>query len=632
MSKLNEWLNSFTKGNDPSLKPKEGENIFKKDVPKKETPNNSFERKQNPQQENKNQIKYPPQSKPQSNPNQGFNNHSALKIIPLGGVDDTGTLNCNIVEYKSDILIIDAGLGFPEEEHPGVDYLIPNMEYLKKNKTKIRGILITHGHLDHIGALPHFLLELNFPVIYASRYALALIRHRLKEFKIEDKAKFVEVPRNKRYKFGSNGLEAEWIHINHSLPDARCIYLKTPEGNIFFTGDFKIDYTPEKEECADFEALTRIGKEGVDLLLSDSLGVQVPGHVASERVIRQAFEKLFEETENKGRLIIGLTASNSNRFQQIIDTAAKYGRKIGISGRSLETNMRITQELGYLKEIKGVLIPPERLNKLPDNKIVFLVTGSQGEEFAALNRIASGSHKDIQIKKGDTIVFSASEIPGNERSIAAMRNKLMKQGANVVNNKVLTIHSGGHGCAEDKRLLLTLLKPKYFLPYHGEYQFRNTHADIAVETGVLPENVFLTEDGLGVEMFKSKARLMHEKIPAEKLVVDGNTVSSQEGSVLGERRRLGENGILILLMKRNKDKSLQSHPKLLSKGFLYEDEFIKMTEEFSKFAFDTYKEILSENPNTNDKELIHLLSKSMQRFILKRTDREPIVTPVIINI
>ncbi|PIS32415.1 ribonuclease J [Candidatus Peregrinibacteria bacterium CG08_land_8_20_14_0_20_41_10] len=570
-------------------------------------------------------TKFPSVDKTQVTKPADFN----LRVVPLGGCDHTGALNMMMLETPHEILVIDAGLGFPEEDMLGVDYMIPDISYLKEHKAKLKGILITHGHLDHYGALPHFLKELDNPPVYSTAFARELILQRLKEFKLDQEANLILAEKGKSFSVGN--LKVLYIHTNHSIPDTASIAIDTPEGVVYFSGDFKFDETPEKEAPADKEVLLKLQKRGVALLVSDSLNSEIPGRSVSERVINHTFQEIFAKA--KKRLIVAAFASNMNRFQQIVDAAQAHHRKIFLTGRSLIQNFKITQKLGYLKLPKDLLVNIKSVDHYQDEEILILATGSQGEDYAALTRIAAGTHLDVKIKKGDTVVLSSSIIPGNELSVQRSVNSLGKMGAHIVQNNILAVHTSGHGCQEDKLLLLKFLQPRYFLPYHGEFYFRNLHAELAEKGGFPEQHIFMLNDGDALEFRQKQAYLHKEAVKIGRQVVEGTRISDEGSWVLRERQIMAEEGIVVLVYKINKtNRKLLGAPKLFSKGFIYQEESQSLPRIFSQEAKRIYEEVVTKNGQRPQKEIIHEIRSTMQKVIRKKLDKEPIVLPVIIEI
>ena len=503
---------------------------------------------------------------------------SKLKIIPLGGLNEIGK-NITAFEYENEIIVVDCGLAFPEDEMLGVDLVIPDITYLEKNKEKVKAVLITHGHEDHIGAIPYFLKKINVPV-YGSKLALGLIKVKLAEHNLDKTTKLVTIEPRQILKFGK--FKVEFIRVTHSIADSMAIAITTPVGTVLHTGDFKVDYTPIDGGYIDLQRLAEIGKEGVTLLLSDSTNVQRPGHTMSERSVGKEFDKLF--TNCNKRIIVATFASNVHRMQQIINSAVKFKRKVAVVGRSMVNVLSVSQELGYLNAPEGTIIDIDKIGMYNPEQLVIITTGSQGEPMAALSRMSAGEHKKVQVTPDDMIIFSSSVIPGNEKSIGRVIDELEKLGAEVIYNQIADVHVSGHACQEELKLMLSLIRPKYFMPVHGEYRFLKQHGQLAVDTGIPKENIFIMENGRILEIDKNGAR-MSTQVTSGIVLVDGLGVGDVGNIVLRDRQLLSENGMIIVVMSLDrKTAKVVSGPDIVTRGFVYVRENEPLIEEIKEVA------------------------------------------------
>jgi ribonuclease J len=557
-----------------------------------------------------------------------------LRIIPLGGLDQVGR-NMTVFENQNDIVIIDCGLQFPEEDMLGIDYVIPDVSYLERRKHKIRGIVITHGHLDHIGALRHVLPKIGNPPVFASRLTIGLIQKQLEEYSMLRGTRLHAVDHTEHIRLGE--FVTSFARITHNVPGAMAVILKSPVGTIVHTGDFKFDFTaPFPNDVPDFEKLLTVGKEGVLFLLSDSTNATQEGYARPETEVGENLDMIIRQA--KGRVIIGSFASNLARLQQMINSALRYERKVFLSGRSMVNNIAIAKKLGYVKfPEKSVSKISKAVNDLPDHKVLIITTGSQGEEFAALSRMANDQHAQIQIKKGDTIVLSSTPIPGtgNERSIYNNINKFIKKGATVITNEDLDVHTSGHGKQEDLKLMLELINPKYFIPVHGELFMRLAHKEIALRQGIKEEHIFLLQNGDILEM-KSQGFpiVLSKSITIRNVYVDGLGGTESEGEkVLEERKRMSQDGLVILVYKvSSKDRRLIGTPKLISKGFIYLEELEKMSNSVIKEARKIYMDIVRNYNNAKQKDIRRDIRERLEIFIYKKIGREPLIIPIVVEI
>lgn len=549
-----------------------------------------------------------------------------LSIFPLGGVGEIGK-NMYVVQYGNDIVVIDSGLKFPDEDMLGVDIVIPDITYLVDNREKIRGIVITHGHEDHIGGLPYVLKQLNVP-IYATRLTMGLIEVKLKEAGILGETKRTIITGDSELRLGGFGVS--FFRTNHSIPDSVGICVETPEGLVVHTGDFKFDQTPVNEQYADIHKMAELGARGVLALLSDSTNAERPGFTGSERVVGQALNEEFLRAEQ--RVIVATFASNVHRLQQVIDACMLTNRKLAVIGRSMVNVVTIASELGYLHLPDGMLIEPDDVNKLPANRVCILSTGSQGEPMSALTRMARSSHKKLDILPGDTVIIAASPIPGNEKYVSRTVDELYRLGANVVyGGSVSGIHVSGHGSQEDLKLMLNLMKPKYFIPIHGEYRMLMHHAKLAESVGVEKENIFLLDNGDTVEIQNGHARKAG-KVHAGNVLIDGLGVGDVGNIVLRDRKLLSQDGILVVVVTLSKQEGkVLSGPDIISRGFVYVRESEGLLDEANRIVSGTLSKLMTENVNEWSSLKTHV-KDALGRFLYEKTKRRPMVLPIIMEV
>jgi len=547
-----------------------------------------------------------------------------LKIIPLGGLSEIGK-NMMVMEYEDDIIIIDAGLMFPEEEMLGIDLVIPDISYLLEKQGKIRGIIITHGHEDHIGALPYLLPQLNAP-IYSTRLTQGLISVKLRERKALTEAKLKIIPPGGEITLGK--FKVEFFPVCHSIPDAVGLIIHTPLGTIVHSGDFKLDYTPVSGKPTDLSRLAQLGAQGVLLLLSDSTYAELPGYTPSERVVGEALDHIMAEAP--GRVIITTFSSLVSRIQQVIDAAAKYQRRVFIVGRSMSDTVRMALELGYLNAPAGILARLDELKGMPRNKVVFITTGSQGEPTSALVRMANRDHRQVHILRGDTVVISATPIPGNESLVNRTIDNLFKQGAQVLYGKVAQVHVHGHGSQEELKLLLNLVKPKFFMPIHGEYRHLSMHAKLAQSIGIPRENTFVLEDGDVLELNPQTAKLTG-KIASGNVYVDGLSVGDVGSVILRDRKMLSRDGIVVVIITVNKQTGkLVGRPDIVSRGFVDTRESKDMLDESRDLVARTL-----DRSGVRPAEWSFIYSKvrdTLNRFYYDQTKRRPMVLPFMVKV
>ncbi len=544
-----------------------------------------------------------------------------LKVIPLGGLDQIGK-NFTVFEYGNDIIIVDAGLAFPDDEMLGVDVVIPDFTYLKKNFDKVRAIFVTHGHEDHIGAIPYLLKEINVPV-YGTRFTLGLIEVKLKEHKL-NKVKTHVKKAGDVVKIG--GFSMELIRVNHSIPDAVGYAIKTPAATVVHTGDFKIDYTPIDGDRIDLARFAELGKEGVDLLLSDSTNVKRPGHTMSESTVGETFDEIFRHADS--RIIIASFASNVDRVQQIINAAHMNGRKVAFSGRSMVNVSQVATELGNLKIPEGLVIDTRDVDRYPENEICMVMTGSQGESMSALSRMSKSEHRQLQLHEGDLVILSSSPIPGNEKSVTKVINNLMMRGANVIYQSLADVHVSGHACQEELKLMLSLVQPKNFMPVHGEYSFLKTHGELAASLGLDDKHIFILENGNTLEISKKGARV-GKSVPSGHVLIDGLGVGDVGNIVLRDRKRLSEDGLIIVVMTLDKQTGkLLSGPDIVSRGFVY----VRESEELMSGARAVVDKSLKKLMDKEVREwstIKNEVKDSLKDYLYQNTKRNPMILPII---
>lgn len=548
-----------------------------------------------------------------------------IKIIPLGGLGEIGK-NMTVVEFGNDIIIIDAGMGFPDESMYGVDIVLPDFSYLKQNKKKIRGLILTHGHEDHIGAVSYLLRELDIP-IYTTMLTAALVELKLEE---NDQLTTTQIFTKKAgsvFKLGC--FTIEFIHVNHSIPDSIALAITTPIGTIIHTGDFKVDLTPVDEKVIDFGRFSELGQSGVLALLSDSTNVEKPGHSDTEMKVGKSFDILFNSCSK--RIIITTFASNIHRLQQIIDVAQKYGRKVAVSGRSMENVLKVCREIGYMTIPDDVVVDIDKIKKYPKEKTVIISTGSQGESMSALYRMAFSDHKHISIDAGDKVIISASAIPGNENTITKVIDELYRKGAEVVYDKYTPLHVSGHAPSEDLKLILSLVKPKFFIPVHGEYRMLVKHAELAKLMGVNPANCVIANNGDIIEM-SNKSIIKGECVPAGAVLVDGSGVGEIGSVVLNDRHKLASEGMIVAVVPFSTyDKTIVTQPEIVTRGFIYVKDNEELLSKIKKACICAVEDA----PN-NEKNDINALKLRMKALItdcvFKETRRNPMILPVIIEL
>jgi len=548
---------------------------------------------------------------------------SVLKIIPLGGLEQIG-MNITAFEYEDSIIVVDCGLAFPQDEMLGIDLVIPDVTYLKERADKIKGFLITHGHEDHIGSLPYVLKDVPAP-IYATKLTLGIIENKLKEHNLSKATKKKVVKYGQTINLGC--FRIEFIRVNHSIADAAALAIYTPVGTIVHTGDFKVDYTPVFGEAIDVQRLGEIGKKGVLALLCDSTNVLRPGFTMSERTVGKTLDNIFAEN-NKHRIIVATFASNVDRVQQIINSAAKYGRKVVLEGRSMVNIMTTASELGYITFPDNILIDIEQMRNYPDEQLVLITTGSQGEAMAALSRIAASLHRKISIKPGDTVILSSTPIPGNEKSVSKVINELSRKGAKVIFQDT---HVSGHACQEEIKLMYALLRPKFAVPVHGEFRHLIAHAELADSMGVDKRNIFILSSGDVLAMTGDSAKVI-DNIPLQEVLVDGLGVGDVGNVVLRDRQLLSENGLIIVVVTLDRySGQLLAGPEIVSRGFVYVKESEDLLEETREIAYEAVERNLSKaNPDWN--RMKNDIRDALGEHFWKKMKRKPMILPIITEV
>ncbi len=572
--------------------------------------NNSYSKKSSPKKDNK------------------------LKVVVLGGLEEVGR-NMTLLEYNQEIIIIDMGLQFPEEDMPGIDYIIPNTTYLEGKEDWVKGVVITHGHYDHTGAIPHLMEKLGNPPLFTGALTAGLIRAKWKEFRKKSQLNIKIIDENSHIKLGQS-FSIDFLRVNHSIPDCFAVIADTPIGKIVHTGDFKIDYSPVNDKPADLNRMAQLGGEGILLLMSDSTDATHEGYQVSESTIGDEIGKIFEKAE--GRVIIGTFASQLSRIQKLFDLAKLHGRRINLQGRSIGNNVEVAHQIGYLKFDPKIIVEDKDLNKLPDNKVLIVGTGAQGESNAFLNRVVNGEHRLVNLKDGDTVIFSSSVIPGNERTIQGLKDAMTRQGAKIIHYEMMDVHAGGHAKAEDLKLLMRLLKPEYVMPIEGNHYLLKAHADLAEQVGIPKNNIFVADNGQVVEFKKNQpsgsveGRLTDVKVPTDYIMVDGLGVGDVSHIVLRDRRVMSADGMVVVIAtidsKRNE---IVGNPDIISRGFVYMKESRELIEETRTKA----KKIVQSNNSSTSVEIDHIKNRirdEVGQFLFNKTNRRPMILPVVIRI
>ncbi len=548
-----------------------------------------------------------------------------LKIIPLGGLGEIG-LNMMAVTVDDYLLVIDAGLMFPEAHMPGVDLVIPNFQFLWENRDRVRALILTHGHEDHIGAVPFFLRDFSVP-IYGTGFTLGLLKEKLREHDLPERPEFCPIESGQRSRLGP--FEVEYVSVNHSIVNGVGLSIETPEGRIVHSGDFKIDHTPVDGQFTDLVRFAHFGRQGTLALLSDSTNAEKEGFTLSEREVKKTLEEIVRTCA--GRVIVAVFASNISRIQQVIQLAIQFGRKVHFSGKSMITNVRIAKEQGFLHIPEGTEITERQMEKYPVDRVAVITTGSQGEPMSALTRIAQGRHKTVKIVKGDTIILSSRFIPGNERAITSVINSLYRKGANVVYEKVSDIHTSGHAKREELKLMLSLVHPRYFVPIHGEYRHLVKHAQLALEMGIPEDRVLVAENGAVIVFDHGQVRQEHPVFTG-RVLVDGKAVGDVEELVLRDRRRLAGHGLVIILLAVDEKTGETLYgPEILSRGFVFEKREDQILEDARNIVMEILDELERPSPLAST-EVETDMQRRLKRFFYKVTERNPLILPVIIPV
>ncbi len=550
-----------------------------------------------------------------------------LKIIPLGGVEEIGR-NMTIFEYENDIVIIDMGLQFPEEDMPGIDYVIPDSTYLNDKAKNIRGVIITHGHFDHIGGIPHLAPKLGNPQFYATPLTSAIIKKRQEDYTDSPPLNINVVDKKDKVQLGK--FSVEFFHVNHNIPGGVGVVLRTPVGNIFYTGDFKFDFAPIADEPADIGRIASLANDGALILMSDSTGADSPGHSMSESQIQNNLEEIFKKEE--GRIIAATFSSLISRIQEIITIAEKHNRKVAIDGYSMKTNVEIARKLGHIKTKRNTIIPINKANNFPDKNIVVLCTGAQGEGRAVLMRIINNEHRFIKIKPKDTVVFSSSVVPGNERTVQSLKDSIYKRGAKVIHYKMMDVHAGGHAQVEDLKMMINLVKPKFFIPIHGNYYMLKLHTEIAQKLGMPEKNTVIPGNGKIIEATANSLKLTTTKVPTNYVMVDGLGVGDIGQIVLRDRQVMSKDGMFtVIIAIESKTGNIIQEPDIISRGFIYMKESRELVEEARKKIKDVVKQKTKEKP-INWTYVRNNLRDILGDFLYQKTQRRPMILPVIIEV
>ena len=548
-----------------------------------------------------------------------------LKIISLGGLNEIGK-NLTVYEYGGDIIVVDCGMGFPDDDMYGIDVVIPDISYLIKNQDKIRGIFLTHGHEDHIGALPYVLRDINAP-IYATRMTAGLVELKLDEHGLLSKTRLITCEAGEVIRAGC--FSVEFIHINHSIADAVAFAIKCPAGVCVHTGDFKIDPTPISGGMIDLARFGQLGKEGVLALLCDSTNVERPGFTKSERSVGASFDALFKGCDQ--RIIVTTFASNVDRIQQVINVAARYGRKVAVSGRSMENAMKVSTQLGYMNVPEGTLVDLAQIKSLPRDKVCIITTGSQGETMSALTRMAFSTHRQVEIQPGDRVIISASAIPGNENSVGTVVNELYRKDAEVVNERERELHVSGHACQEELKIIHALVKPRFFIPVHGEQRHLKVHARLAREMGMDPRNIIISDVGKVIELTPRSARI-NGTVPSGKVLVDGYGVGDVGSVVLRDRKHLAEDGMIVVVVSMSsEDGSVVSGPDIITRGFVYVKESEGLMEELRQVALEAINSV-DARYSTDWSAIKGAVKGDLSNYLYKKTKRSPMILPVIMEV
>jgi len=562
----------------------------------------------------------------------GPSGRGKLKIAVMGGLEEIGR-NMTMMQYEDEIIIIDMGLQFPEEDMPGIDYIIPNIAYLQERRNMVKAVIITHGHMDHIGGIPHLMGEIGNPPMFMGKLTAGLVRKRVEEFQKCPALRITEINEKSNLKI-SRSFSVEFLRVNHSIPDSFAVIIHTPIGTVIHTGDFKIDYTPVNDQPADLNRIAQIGGQGIMLLMADSTDASHPGYQISESAIGVEIDRLFEKIN--GRIIIGTFASQISRLQKMFDLAEKYGRRVYLQGRSMNNNVEIAHQIGYLKFNPRLLANDAEFQHLPDNKIIIIGTGAQGESNAFLMRVVSGEHRQVQLKPGDTVIFSSSVIPGNERSIQGLKDMIARQGANIIHYEMMDVHAGGHAKQNDLKLMMRLLQPKFFMPIEGHHYMLRLHAELAEQVGIQKENIFIADNGQVVEFSRAGGqpvgRLTNERLPADYVMVDGLGVGDVSNIVLRDRRVMAVVGMIVIIATiDSKAGDTIGNPDIISRGFVYMKENKELIEKTRMRVKKMVKENDLRTPAADD-YIKNKIRNEIGQFLFVQTKRRPMVLPVLIRV
>lgn len=550
-----------------------------------------------------------------------------IRIIPLGGLNEIGK-NMTVVEYENDMIVIDCGVSFPDEDMPGIDLVIPDITYLENNIEKLRGIVLTHGHEDHIGAIPYVLRSIN-PPIYGTRLTLGIIENKLMEHKLPWTPDLRVVRAGDTVRLGA--ISVEFIHTNHSIADACCLAIHTPLGTMVHTGDFKLDLTPIDGEPMDLARLGQLGKAGVLMLMCESTNAERPGYTASEKVIGASLNDIFTKYDDK-RIIIATFSSNVHRVQQIVDTSARHGRKVAVSGRSMLNIMGAAIQLGYMKVPDGVLIDMNDIKRYRPEELTLITTGSQGETMSGLHRMAFSDHSQVTLGPQDLVVLSASTIPGNEKLVGRIINEMYHNGVTVLHDGIADVHVSGHACQEELKLMQALTRPQYFMPVHGEYRHLHANAQLAREMGMQSDHIFVSDIGRVLEIDRKGARFQQATVPAGKVLVDGYGVGDVGNIVLRDRRHLAQDGLIVIVATVDlQGRQLLSGPDIVSRGFVYVRESEELMDQIRQLAMDAMYTYLERNGDIDRMEMKNKIKDDVSKYLYAKTRRKPMILPVIMN-
>ena len=554
--------------------------------------------------------------------------NAKVRIIPLGGLNEIGK-NITAIECADDIIIVDCGFGFPDEDMLGVDLVIPDFTYLRENADRVRAIVLTHGHEDHIGGIPYLLREINVPV-YGTLLTLGIIKNKLKEHKLQFDASLKVVSAGETVKIGSN-FAVEFIHVNHSIADACALCIDTPMGKIFHTGDFKLDLTPVDGEVMDLHRLSELGREGIELLMCESTNAERPGYTPSEKKVGRSLEYIFTTHEDK-RIVIATFSSNVHRVQQIIDTSARHGRKVAITGRSMLNVVGAASDLGYMDIPDGLLVDISEIKRFRPEELTIITTGSQGEPMSALYRMAFSDHREVTLGYKDVVILSSSPIPGNEKLISRIINELLKNGVEVLNDALVSVHVSGHACQEEIKLVQSLLRPKYYMPIHGEYRHLDANKALALEMGMAERDIFISEIGKVLELSVGGARFVGS-VPAGKTLISGNSIGEVGNIVLRDRRHLSQDGLIVVVAGVDfHARFLVSGPDIVSRGFVYVREADELMEEIRSVAAESIENYLDRSRMVDRVALKTKLKDDLSKYLYSKTKRRPMVLPIIMNV